>query len=56
MYYRLDASYQLAMKSITSLQLQRFKEARTSYYDFLDLYPESDYTRDAEKIYQKIVI
>lgn len=56
MFYRLDASYQLAMKSITSLQLQRFKEARTSYNDFLDLYPVSTYKRDAEKIYMKIVI
>lgn len=56
MFYRLDAAYQLAMKSITSLQLQRFKEARTSYYDFIDLYPDSDYTKDAEKVFDKIKI
>jgi outer membrane protein assembly factor BamD len=56
MFLRLDAAYELAMKSISSKQLQRFKEARTAYYDFIDLFPETEYKKDADKIYQKIVL
>jgi len=55
LFYRLNAAYHLAVKSISSKQLQRFKEARTTYYDLTDMYPESEYKKDADKIFKRIL-
>ena len=51
MFLKLDASFKLAKNSIVSLQPQRLKQTSTAYYEFITAFPESDYKKQAEKIY-----
>ena len=50
-YLRVDAQYQLAIRSLPSLQEERFQTVISLYYEFLDKFPKSRYLRDAERIF-----
>lgn len=50
-YLKFVAQYELAEKSIRSKQQERYKKANKFYTDFFDLYPESQYVRQAEKLF-----
>jgi outer membrane protein assembly factor BamD len=54
MFLKLDSAYKLAKNSIVSLQAQRFKQARTAYYDLIAAYPESQHRKQADKIFEDI--
>jgi outer membrane protein assembly factor BamD len=54
MYLKLDSSYKLAKNSIVSLQFQRFRQARTAYYDLVEAFPESEYRKQADRIFEEI--
>jgi outer membrane protein assembly factor BamD len=56
MFYKLEAAYELAKNSIDSKQIQRYKEARTAFYELMDSYPETEFKRSAERLYEKIEI
>ncbi len=47
----LKSRFELAQKSIESKKEERFKNTVESYYTFVDQYPESQYIKDAERIY-----
>jgi outer membrane protein assembly factor BamD len=50
-YLVIQSEYKLAEKSIRSKQLERYKELIEYYKEFLDKYPQSDFLREAEKLY-----
>ncbi|ELR70339.1 Outer membrane assembly lipoprotein YfiO [Fulvivirga imtechensis AK7] len=50
-FLKFMAQYELAKKSITSRQLERYREANEFYLEFIDTYPNSKYAREAEKKY-----
>lgn len=54
LFLKLDSAYKLAKNSIVSLQAQRFKQARTAYFDLVAAYPESEYMKQAERIFEEI--
>lgn len=54
MFYKLDAAFQLAQNSVSDKQLLRYKEALTVYRDLMSLFPESVFSKDAERIKAKI--
>lgn len=47
----LKSSFVLAENSIEKKKLDRFKQAITEYYAFIDEYPESEFLKKAEDIY-----
>ena len=51
MFLKLDASFKLAKNSIVSLQAQRLKQTLTAYYELIAAFPETEYKKQAEKIY-----
>ncbi len=54
LFLRLSAAYELADNSIVSKKEQRFVEAQTAYFDFIETYPESEYAKEAVGLYVKI--
>ncbi len=54
LYLRLKASYELAENSIESKKLQRFIEAKTAYFDFIEGFPKSEYAKKAVEMYVNI--
>jgi len=54
MFYKLEAAYELAQNSIETKQLQRYKEARTAYYELIDSFPETEFKRNAERLFEMI--
>ncbi|MBL3656335.1 outer membrane protein assembly factor BamD [Fulvivirga sediminis] len=50
-YMKFMAQYELADRSVYSKQLERYQEANTYYLEFIDLYPQSEFIKDAEKKY-----
>lgn len=50
-FYKFMAQYSWAQKSIVSKQLERFKQAKEFYIEFIDKYPNSEYLPQAEKRY-----
>ncbi len=54
MFLRLKASYLLAENSIIEKQQERYQSAMGEYYSFLDEFPESEYIKEAEKIYSSV--
>ncbi|HYC84263.1 MAG TPA: outer membrane protein assembly factor BamD [Chryseosolibacter sp.] len=50
-YLIIDAQYELAQQSVLSKQSERYKEVVEYYKTFLDRYPQSQYLKDAEKLY-----
>lgn len=51
----VEAQYKYAANSIPSKQRERLVEAREFYEQFIDRYAQSEYGRDAEKIYANII-
>jgi len=51
LYLRIDAQYQLAQKSLPSLQEERFQKVVEMYLEYIDDYPQSKFLREAEKLY-----
>ncbi|WP_046745449.1 outer membrane protein assembly factor BamD [Kordia zhangzhouensis] len=54
MYLKLDAMYNLALKSFESLMEERFNEAASAYKTLVKFYPESKYKEEADKIMASI--
>ncbi len=54
MFLRLKASYLLAENSVVEKQQERYQSALDEYYSFLGEFPESDYIKEAEKIYSTV--
>jgi outer membrane protein assembly factor BamD len=54
MFLKLKSSYKLAENSIVTKQRQRFREAMTAYYDFVDYFPQSKNRIEAEAIFIRI--
>ncbi|MBM3176491.1 MAG: outer membrane protein assembly factor BamD [Bacteroidetes bacterium] len=50
-YLRVDAQFQLANKSLPNLQEERYQAVVDLYQEFIDRYPESKYSKDAERFY-----
>ncbi len=50
-FLNIETSYDLAKQSIYSRQEERFKKTVEFYTEFVDKYPNSDYLKEAEKIY-----
>jgi outer membrane protein assembly factor BamD len=48
LFLRFQASFELAKNSIESKKLQRFIEAKTAYLEFVDKYPQSENSREAD--------
>jgi outer membrane protein assembly factor BamD len=51
-YLRVDAQYNLAKLSFVEKQKERFQDASKYYLAFIDKYPESKYTKQAEKYFE----
>jgi outer membrane protein assembly factor BamD len=54
MFLKLKAAYKLAENSVEGKQKQRYREAMTAYYDFVDFFPQSRDKLEAEAIFIKI--
>lgn len=52
-YLKIKTAYDYAEKSITSKQMERYRECVDYYERFLEDYPDSDYLKDAQELYQK---
>ena len=50
-FLKVKVAYDLAEKSLPSLQRQRYFDTTEFYQNFVDNYPESNWGREAEKIY-----
>lgn len=48
----LRAKYEMAIQSIEDRKVERFREAVDEYYAFTNEFPESKYTKEAEKIFK----
>ncbi len=49
----LSSKYKLAVESVEDKRIERFRDAIDEYYAFLNDYPESKYTREAQDMFQK---
>jgi outer membrane protein assembly factor BamD len=54
LYKIITAYYNYAIKSIEEKKQERFDNAVKAYYDFVALYPESVFIKDAEKMREKV--
>jgi outer membrane protein assembly factor BamD len=54
-YLKVDAQYNYALQSIPDKQEDRFYEAVDYYQNFVDVYPDSKFMRNAEQIYTKTI-
>ena len=54
-FLQIDAQYNLANASITKKKKERFHETIELYEDFVDTYPESEFAKEAENIYEDTV-
>lgn len=50
-YRRVEAQYRLALQSLPHLQTERFTLVISYYQELVDTYPESNFLKDAEKLY-----
>jgi outer membrane protein assembly factor BamD len=50
-YLKVVAQYRLAEKSLSSLQSKRYRSVLELYKELVDTYPDSEFIKDAEKIY-----
>jgi outer membrane protein assembly factor BamD len=55
-YLKVKTQYELAANSIITKQKDRFEETIDYYESFIDRYPNSRFTRDAEKLYDKSIL
>ena len=54
-YLKFESQFQIAQLSIRSLQEGRFREAIDFYQELIDDYPESDYIREAGRMYEECI-
>lgn len=52
-YLKLEAQYNLAKQSIASLQKERYTSVVSSYEDFIDKYPTSQFLKEAQDYYSR---
>jgi outer membrane protein assembly factor BamD len=52
-YLIIDAEYKLAVQSIRSKQNERYNSVIEHYKEFLERYPNSDYLKDAQRLYSE---
>jgi outer membrane protein assembly factor BamD len=52
MFYIIKANYDYAANSVFARQAERYKLVVDSYHDFVDMYPESEKIKEAEKLYE----
>src|SRR5690606_6545703 len=50
-YLVIHAEFELAEQSLRSIQAERYKAVVDHYQEFLDRYPESNFLKNAEKLY-----
>ena len=55
LYLIMKSNYLLADNSIKKIQKERYQETIDSYYVFIDEFPESEKTKEAEKIFERSV-
>ena len=55
LYLIMKSNFELANKSIKSLQKERYQETINQYYAFADEFPKSKKIKEAQKIYDKCV-
>jgi len=55
MFLKIQAQFDLAEQSLSSLQKERYLEVKKSYEYFIDFYPTSDFLKIAEKYYAKSI-
>ena len=53
MYLLLRSSFLLAENSISSKKKERFQSTLDEYYSFVGEFPESQYVRDAQRMYDR---
>ena len=53
MYLLLRSSYLLAENSVPARKKERFQSTMDEYYSFVGEFPESQYARDAQRIYER---
>lgn len=54
LYKIITSYYSYALKSIEDKKKERFENAVKAYYDFIALYPESEYLVDVERLREKV--
>lgn len=54
-FLKVEAQYKLAVQSIPSKQKERFLKAKEYYEYFIDNYSDSQYAREAEKVYGNVL-
>ena len=54
LYLAFKSSYYYAVNSIESKQLSRLREAKENYLKLVDVFPQSRFLRDAEKLYGNV--
>lgn len=54
LFHKCIAAYRLAENSISEKQLQRYIESRTAYLEFKEYFPESDYLKTLDRLYENI--
>lgn len=54
-YLMIEAQYEYAVRSIRSKQKERLLEAKEFYEQFIDRFAQSEYSRDAERVYANII-
>jgi len=53
MFLKLNSLFQYAEKSVASRQKERYQTTLDDYYSFMEEFPESKFSRDVKRIYQK---
>ena len=54
LYYKFEASTNLAMNSFDYLKKERLNDAKAAYVTFKKYFPESKYVKDANKTLEKV--
>jgi len=55
MFYVFKSNYLLAINSIESKKEERLKNAIESYHNFVDMFPETEFMKEAESIYENVL-
>ena len=50
-YFVILSEFQLAEQSLRSIQPERYRAVVDHYEEFVDRYPDSNFLKDAEKLY-----
>ena len=50
----LRAKYHLAVQSVESKRMERYRDAADEYYGFLNEYPETKYKKEVERIFSQV--